>query len=66
MADKNKSGDFYTRPEKVGAWTGFKQFFWNSETKQCMGRTGSSWGMFVHYHHHHSAIMQVDIFDNFP
>lgn len=22
----------------------FKQFLWNSETSQCLGRTGSSWG----------------------
>lgn len=44
MADKNKSGDFYNRPEKLGAWAGFKQFLWNSETSQFMGRTSSSWG----------------------
>lgn len=44
MADKNKSGDFYNRPEKLGAWAGFKQFLWNSETSQFMGRTSGSWG----------------------
>lgn len=44
MADKNKSGDFYNRPEKLGAWDGFKQFLWNPDTSQFMGRTGSSWG----------------------
>lgn len=44
MADKNKSGDFYDRPEKLGAWAGFSQFLWNGDTKQFMGRTGSSWG----------------------
>lgn len=47
MADKNKQeADTYfsSRPEKIGAWQGFKQFLWNGETKQCMGRTGGSWG----------------------
>jgi sodium/potassium-transporting ATPase subunit beta len=44
MADKNKTGDFYTRPVKMGKWEGFKSFLWNSETSQFMGRTGSSWG----------------------
>lgn len=44
MADKNKSGDFYNRPEKQGAWDGFSSFMWNSGTKQFMGRTSSSWG----------------------
>ncbi|KAG5677059.1 hypothetical protein PVAND_006843 [Polypedilum vanderplanki] len=45
MADKNKSdGDAYlNRPEKLGAWDGFKQFLWNSDTKQFMGRTSGSW-----------------------
>lgn len=44
MADKNKSGDFYDRPVKLGAWSGFKQFMWNSETSQFLGRTSGSWG----------------------
>jgi hypothetical protein len=46
MADKGKSdGDTYlsSRPEKVGAWLGFKQFLWRSDTKQFMGRTADSW-----------------------
>jgi hypothetical protein len=40
MADKNKTGDFYTRPEKEGA----QSFLWNPETKQFLGRTSGSWG----------------------
>lgn len=40
MADKNKTGDFYTRPEKEGT----KHFLWNPETKQFLGRTTGSWG----------------------
>lgn len=44
MADKNKLGEFYTRPAKLGKWEGFKVFLWNSETSECLGRTGGSWG----------------------
>lgn len=40
MADKNKTGDFYSRPEKTTS----KNFIWNSETGQFLGRTGGSWG----------------------
>lgn len=44
MADKNKAEQYYTRPPKLGKWEGFRQFVWNSETGQFLGRTGSSWG----------------------
>lgn len=44
MADKNKLGEFYTRPAELGKWEGFKQFLWNGETSECLGRTGGSWG----------------------
>lgn len=45
MADnKNKVGEFYTRPIKLGKWEGFKQFLWNGETSQFLGRTAGSWG----------------------
>lgn len=46
MAEKSNAADTYfsSRPEKIGAWTGFKQFLWNPETSQVMGRTGGSWG----------------------
>lgn len=44
MADKNKNGEYYTRPTELGAWDGFKQFLWNGETSECLGRTGGSWG----------------------
>jgi Sodium / potassium ATPase beta chain len=47
MADKNKPGDYFNRPEKTGAWKGFSQFMWNSDTKQFMGRTSGSWGKCV-------------------
>jgi len=36
MGDKKKGGE-----------GGFGKFLWNSETGECMGRTGSSWGKFV-------------------
>ncbi|XP_060650806.1 sodium/potassium-transporting ATPase subunit beta-2 [Drosophila nasuta] len=42
MADK-KIGEYYSPPPKMGKWEGFKKFLWNSETSQCLGRTGSSW-----------------------
>lgn len=46
MEDKNKSGDFYNRPVKTSGFSGCMTFLWNGETKQFMGRTGSSWGEF--------------------
>lgn len=62
MADK-KIGEYYAPPPKMGKWEGFKKFLWNSETSQCLGRTGSSWGKYtIHIHlsitnvyvHHHA------------
>jgi len=50
MADKNKLGEFYTRPAKLGKWEGFKQFLWNSETSECLGRTGSSWAKILAFY----------------
>lgn len=46
MADK-KIGEYYSPPVKMGKWEGFKKFLWNSETSQCLGRTGSSWGKYT-------------------
>ncbi|CRK90570.1 CLUMA_CG004272, isoform A [Clunio marinus] len=50
MADKNKLGEFYTRPAKLGKWEGFKQFLWNSETSECLGRTGGSWAKILFFY----------------
>jgi hypothetical protein len=44
MADKSKMEQYPTRPKEMGKWEGFKAFLWNSETSECLGRTGSSWG----------------------
>ncbi|XP_015608306.1 sodium/potassium-transporting ATPase subunit beta-2 [Cephus cinctus] len=38
-----KVEQYYTRPQKLGKWEGFRIFLWNSETGQVLGRTGASW-----------------------
>lgn len=43
MADKKIAEQYYSPPPKLGKWEGFRKFLWNSETSQCLGRTGSSW-----------------------
>lgn len=50
MADKSKTHEYYVRPEKLGAWKGFTQFMWNSDTSQFMGRTSSSWGKLIKFY----------------
>lgn len=41
MADKGE--DYYKGNEEETKWQGFKKMLWNSETKECLGRTGLSW-----------------------
>ncbi|XP_058986058.1 sodium/potassium-transporting ATPase subunit beta-2 isoform X1 [Musca domestica] len=43
MADKKIAEQYYAPPPKMGKWEGFKKFLWNSDTSQCLGRTGGSW-----------------------
>lgn len=40
MEDK---GETYYKHEEETKWQGFKKMIWNSETKECLGRTGLSW-----------------------
>lgn len=49
MADKKVAEQYYAPPPQLGKWEGFKQFLWNSETSQCLGRTGSSWGKWEYF-----------------
>ncbi|KAG8178601.1 hypothetical protein JTE90_019707 [Oedothorax gibbosus] len=41
MADKGE--DYYKGNVEETKWQGFKKMIWNSETKECLGRTGLSW-----------------------
>lgn len=50
MADKKVAEQYYAPPPKLGKWEGFKQFLWNSETSQCLGRTGSSWAKIIFFY----------------
>ncbi len=34
---------FAQKPEEKPGWEGFKQFLWNSDTSEFLGRTASSW-----------------------
>lgn len=50
MADKKVVEQYYTPPEKLGKWEGLRKFLWNSETSQCLGRTGSSWAKILFFY----------------
>jgi Sodium / potassium ATPase beta chain len=63
MADKNKIGEYYTRPKELGKWEGFKVFLWNSETSECLGRTGGSWGKLTYITNEISTIFWEILWD---
>lgn len=50
MADKKVAEQYYSPPPKLDKWEGFKLFLWNSETSQCLGRTGSSWAKIIFFY----------------
>ncbi|XP_026475245.1 sodium/potassium-transporting ATPase subunit beta-2 [Ctenocephalides felis] len=50
MADKKVAEQYYSPPPKLGKWEGFRQFLWNSETSQFLGRTGSSWAKILFFY----------------
>ncbi|GFW54554.1 hypothetical protein TNCV_2232281 [Trichonephila clavipes] len=41
MEDKGET--YYKSNEEETKWQSFKKMIWNSETKECLGRTGLSW-----------------------
>lgn len=44
MADKKVMEQYYTPPPKLSGWESFRQFLWNGETSEFLGRTAASWG----------------------
>lgn len=58
--DKKGTEQFYAPPPKLGNWEGFKQFLWNSETSQFLGRTGGSWGEFSKYFNFKYVVEQLN------
>uniref|UniRef100_A0A1B0A814 Uncharacterized protein n=1 Tax=Glossina pallidipes TaxID=7398 RepID=A0A1B0A814_GLOPL len=60
MADKKIAEQYYAPPPKMGKWEGFKKFLWNSDTSQCLGRTGASWVVVNSY-----SIFKINIYKKF-
>lgn len=55
-----KQYQFAQKPEEKPGWEGFKQFVWNTETSEFLGRTGSSWCKFFEFF---LLLMHSGIFD---
>lgn len=50
MEDDKKTNLYFKHQKQQTKWEGFKEFLWNSETHQFLGRTGTSWiKIFVFY-----------------
>ncbi|KFB35476.1 AGAP009595-PA-like protein [Anopheles sinensis] len=62
MADKKVAEQYYAPPPKLGKWEGFRTFLWNSETSQCLGRTGSSWALLTFsYEAYHPDLSRASV-----
>ncbi len=43
MEDKGE----YKANEELTKWQSFRKMLWNSETSECLGRTGLSWCKYI-------------------